>query len=43
MAQGEAAGVRGTPFSVIIKGEQKIPIPGALPFEQVKTLLDPLL
>ena len=43
MAQGQAAGAKGTPYSVIIKGDQEIVIPGALPFERIKEMLDPLL
>lgn len=39
----QAAGGRGTPYSVIIAGDQKIPIPGALPFDSVKSTLDSLL
>jgi len=41
--QAQAAGGRGTPYSVILVGDQKIPIPGALPFESVKSTLDSLL
>ncbi|MBT4209533.1 MAG: DsbA family protein [Candidatus Komeilibacteria bacterium] len=41
--EAQAAGGRGTPYSIIITGDQKIPIPGALPFESVKTSLDALL
>jgi protein-disulfide isomerase len=41
--EAQAAGGRGTPYSVIIVGNQKIAIPGALPFESVKTSLDALL
>ena len=43
MVQGQAAGARGTPYSIIIKGDQEIIIPGALPFERIKAMLDPLL
>ena len=39
----QAAGARGTPYSVIISGDQKIAIPGALPYEQVKGMIDSLL
>lgn len=38
-----AAGGQGTPYSVIIAGDQKIPINGALPFDQIKPVLDSLL
>lgn len=41
--EAQKAGGRGTPYSVIIKGSQKTPINGALPYEQVKTSLDALL
>lgn len=41
--QAQAAGGRGTPYSVILVGDQKIPISGALPFESVKSTLDSLL
>lgn len=42
--QATAAGGRGTPYSVIVtKDGQKIPLSGAVPFEQVKTVIDPLL
>ncbi|PLX24513.1 hypothetical protein C0580_05035 [Candidatus Parcubacteria bacterium] len=42
-AQATAAGGTGTPYSVIVSGDTKVPIPGALPIEQVKSLIDPLL
>ena len=38
-----AAGGQGTPYSVILAGDQKIPMNGALPFEQIKPVLDSLL
>lgn len=38
-----AAGGTGTPYSVIMKGDTKIPVPGAVPFSQMKAYLDPLL
>ncbi|MBI5135255.1 thioredoxin domain-containing protein [Candidatus Uhrbacteria bacterium] len=41
--QGVAAGAQGTPYSVIVSGDQKIPINGALPFDQIKPVLDSLL
>lgn len=37
------AGARGTPYSIIIKGKQQIPINGAEPFESVKAKIDSLL
>ena len=39
----EAAGGTGTPYSVIVAGDQKIPVSGAVPLEQFKALIDPLL
>jgi protein-disulfide isomerase len=39
-----AAGGRGTPYTVVLTRDgQKIPISGALPIEQIKSTLDPLL
>lgn len=43
IAQAGAAGGRGTPYSVILVGDKKIPINGAQPLPQVKRLLDPLI
>lgn len=43
IAQASAAGGRGTPYSIILYGDEKLPIGGALPFEQVKAMIDPLL
>ena len=40
---GAAAGVRGTPYSVVVAGDQKIPVNGAVPFEQLKTTIDSVL
>lgn len=38
------AGGRGTPFSMVISSDgTQIPISGALPFEQVKSILDPIV
>lgn len=42
-SDAQAAGGRGTPYSVILVGDQKIPIPGALPFESIKSTLDTLV
>ncbi len=44
LADAQTAGLRGTPYSVIIgpKG-QKTSIPGALPFESVKATIDSLI
>ncbi len=41
--QAVKAGGRGTPYSVIVFEDQKIPINGALPYEQVKAQIDALL
>lgn len=42
-AEAQAAGGRGTPYSVIISGDQKVPINGAQPIESVKAAIDSLL
>lgn len=42
-AQAQAAGGRGTPYSVIVAGDQKIPVNGALPIESVRQSLNALL
>lgn len=42
--QAQAAGGRGTPYSVIVvDGEPVAPISGALPYEQVKSMIDSVL
>ena len=41
--EAQKAGLRGTPYSVIIAGDQTIPVSGAYPFEQIKAMIDPLL
>lgn len=41
--QAQAAGGRGTPYSVIVSGDKKVPIPGALPIESVKASIDSVL
>ena len=40
---GIAAGTQGTPYSVIMYGDQKIPVGGAVPYEQLKSAVDSLL
>lgn len=35
-----AAGAQGTPYSVIVVGDEKIPVSGALPYEQIKSFVD---
>lgn len=39
-AQGSAAGARGTPYSVIIAGDKKVAVNGAVPTAQLKTFID---
>lgn len=41
--QAQAAGGRGTPYSIIVSGDQTIPVSGALPLEQIKSMIEPLL
>lgn len=42
--QAQAAGGRGTPYSIIVTEDgQKIPINGALPFAQVQAMIDSVL
>jgi len=41
--QAQAAGGRGTPHSVIVAGDTKLPISGALPFDSIKAQLDAVL
>jgi len=42
--QATAAGGRGTPYSVVVTPDgQNIPLSGAVPFEQIRSLIDPLL
>ena len=38
--EAAAAGAQGTPYSVIMVGDQKTPVPGALPYEQIKSFID---
>lgn len=38
-----AAGGQGTPYSVVVVGDQKIPVSGAVPFTQLKTIIDSVL
>lgn len=41
---GLSAGARGTPYSVLVTKDEKIPITqGALPYESLKTILDSIL
>jgi protein-disulfide isomerase len=41
--QAQAAGGRGTPHSIIVSGDTKIPISGAQPFDSIKASLDTVL
>lgn len=41
--QAQAAGGRGTPYSIIVAGDTLIPIAGALPIETIKASLDSVL
>lgn len=41
--QAQAAGGRGTPYSIIVSGDTLIPIAGALPIDTIKASLDSLL
>ena len=43
MAEAIAAGGQGTPHSIIIFGDEQVPIQGAQPFEVVKQMIDTLL
>ncbi len=42
-SQAVAAGGRGTPFSIIVRGNTKVPVSGAAPYEQFKSIIDQLL
>ncbi|PWB39165.1 MAG: hypothetical protein C3F02_00090 [Parcubacteria group bacterium] len=42
-ADAQKAGAQGTPYAVIISGNTKVPIKGALPFADVKNLLDAVI
>jgi len=43
LVAAQKAGGRGTPYPVIIAGDQSAALPGAVPFEQVKAALDGLI
>jgi len=38
-----AAGGRGTPYSIIVAGDQKVPVSGAVPYAQLKQMIDSVL
>jgi protein-disulfide isomerase len=42
-ANGVSIGVRGTPYSVIVVGDQQFPISGAQPYNAVKQIVDGLV
>ncbi len=42
-AEGQTAGGRGTPYSVVVVGDQTFPVSGAVPLEQLQAIIDPLL
>lgn len=41
--QAVAAGAQGTPYSVVVKGDQKTPVSGAVPYEQLKQIVEDVL
>lgn len=41
--EAAAAGCRGTPCSIILAGDQKLEVPGAVPYEQLKAMVDSVL
>ena len=43
LAQAERAGGQGTPYSVILAGDEKIPVNGAVPVEQLTALIEQAL
>jgi len=43
LAEAQAAGGRGTPYSIIVSGDTRIPVSGAQPLAQVKAIIDSLL
>ncbi|MEX1997750.1 MAG: thioredoxin domain-containing protein [Candidatus Andersenbacteria bacterium] len=44
ISDAQAAGARGTPYSVVVgPSGQKFPVPGALPYEQVKAVVEQAL
>lgn len=38
--QAVAAGAQGTPYSVVVKGDVKTPVSGAVPYEQLKQIVE---
>lgn len=43
LAEGSAAGIQGTPHSVIIAGDQRAPINGAQPYEVIRGIVQSLV
>jgi protein-disulfide isomerase len=43
LKQAEAAGMQGTPYSIIVSSDKKIPLSGAVPESAIKAVIDPLL
>jgi len=41
--QAVAAGAQGTPYSVVVAGVEKIPVSGAVPYEQLKVVINSLV
>jgi predicted DsbA family dithiol-disulfide isomerase len=41
--QAVAAGGQGTPYSVIVVGDEKIPVSEAVPYSQLKAIIDSVL
>jgi len=41
--QAQVAGAKGTPYSVILYKDMKVPIPGALPYTAIKPMLDSII
>ena len=43
ISEAAAAGAQGTPYSVILVGDQKVPVSGAVPYDQLKSYIDSAL
>jgi len=43
LREAQEAGLRGTPYSIVVSGDKKVPISGAQPYAQVKAIIDSLL
>ena len=41
--EAQAAGMQGTPYSVVVGNGQKIPVSGAYPIAEMKKIIDSLL